>query len=364
MFPPDSEHRKSAPSRTELRPIGPYRTLAVLDQGDWGVEYLASRVEGSNSPALVRLLALGAIAASPKKRLKRRIEEARRLAHPHLEPVLDVVEDRGALVVVTERIPGVTLADLIGRSPGMLDPGTAMAVVLRIATGLHALHEHADRRSRPLEWVHGRVSPRTIVVSFDGRPVLTNIGLGGLVNARNDFQYFSPEQARSGPVDRRSDVFALGLVLYESLTGSRPFSHRSLPDYMLSVLSDDVKNPCELRPELTPELGRIALSCLAREPERRFADARELAEALRACAGIDTVASDERLSTLLSEHFARERTAELRLVESAVTGDTREISRGRTPPGRVHRRVFRPVFLLFILAVAVLLAVWAAVRGA
>jgi serine/threonine protein kinase len=231
-------------------------------------------------------------------------------------------------------------------------------VVAQIATGLQALHDHVDRRERSLEWIHGRVSPRTIVLSFDGRAVLSNVGLGPSVSAKNDFEYFSPEQARSGPVDRRSDVFALGLVLYECLTGTKPFSHRSLPDYMLSVLADEVKDPCELRPELGRELGRITLRCLEREPERRFADARELAGALRACPGVDPAASEERLSTLLAEHFAREQAAERTLVESAESG---AVSQEPSPEAEGTRRwaAFRPVFLLLVVVFALLIAAWA-----
>jgi eukaryotic-like serine/threonine-protein kinase len=347
---------------SEVRQIGPFRTLAALDGTSWGAEYLAANVDGGNGRAIVRLLVLRGIAAAPKKRLKRQLEEARRLLHPNLEPVLDVMDDRSALIAVTERVPGVTLSDVLGRLSA-LDAGTVAAVALQVASGLQALHDHADRRGRPLEWVHGHVSPRTILLSFDGRAVLSKVGLGQLVSAKNGFEYFSPEQARSGPLDRKSDVFALGLVLYEGLTGSSPFSHRSLPDYMLSVLSDEAKNPCELRPELAPELGEITLRCLEREPERRFGDARELAEALRACPGVDTAASQERLSTLLTEHFARERSAEEQLTLSADAG---EVSQGRAPSAAagVGASRFRPVFLLLILAIALAIVAWAAVRGA
>jgi serine/threonine protein kinase len=195
--------------------------------------------------------------------------------------------------------------------------------------------------------------------------VLLNVGFGELVTQSLDYEYLSPEQARSAPIDRKSDVFALGLILYESLTGSRPFSHRSLPDYMLSVLADQPKNPCELRADLPPELGRIAMRCLEREPEGRFSNARELADALQSCSGVDAAVSQSSLAALLAEHFARERTAD---DESWKALGAAEVSLPRgaseAPVGPGGRR-FRPLFLLLILAIALLIVAWAGVsRGA
>lgn len=265
--------------------------------------------------------------------------------------------------MVTERVAGITLHDLL-ELRGPFAAEMVAAIVAQAAVGLQAMHDHTDRRQRALEWVHARLSPRVIVLSWSGRVVLLNVGLGELVSPRNGFEYFSPEQARSAPVDRRSDVFALGLILYEGLTGSRPFAHQSLPDYMLSVLADEPKNPCELCVGLAPELGRIAMRCLERDPEARFGSARELADALRACPGIDTAASEDRLSTLLVGRFARERSAEDELSQAvAAFGDSLPLA-SDLPAGRGGRR-FRPLFLLLILAIAVLIAIWAGVsRGA
>jgi eukaryotic-like serine/threonine-protein kinase len=362
MFPQHSEHQKAAPAPSAVRQIGPYRTHALLENRGFGAEYLASKSQAAGPAALVRLLFLGGVASPRRKRLKRRLEEARRLSHPNLEPVLDVVDERGALAVVTERIAGVTLEDVFRRVPA-LDAHAVAAIVAQVAAGVHALHDHTDRRERALEWVHGHLSPRTILLAYDGRAVLSNVGLGELVSATNDFEYFSPEQARSGPLDRRSDVFALGLVLYEGLTGSKPFSSVSLPDYMLSVLADEPKDPSELRPDLAPELGRIATRCLTREPERRWASARELAQALQTCPGFDMTASRERLSALLSQHFASERSRDEQLAQS---GDPAEVSVARSPamaPPHGERR-FRPLIWLVIVAIALLIVAWVGVsRG-
>ena len=128
---------------------------------------------------------------------------------------------------------------------------------------------------------------------------------------------------------------------------------------MLSVLADEPRNPCELRADLSPELGRIAMRCLEREPERRFSNPRELAEALQSRSGSDTAASESRLAGLLAEHFAPERIADDELAGAVAAA---EVSLPRTPPEPPGARAaggFRPRFLLLMLAIAVLIAVWA-----
>jgi hypothetical protein len=151
--------------------------------------------------------------------------------------------------------------------------------------------------------------------------------------------------------------------LYEGLTGSRPFSNRSLPDYMLSVLADEPKDPCELRPGIAPELGRIAMRCLAREPEQRWASAQELAQALQTCPGFDLAASRERLSALLTRHFASERSRDEQLAQSR---EPAEVSLRRSaavaPPHGGWR--FRALILLLVLAIALSIIAWVGVsRG-
>jgi serine/threonine-protein kinase len=219
-----------------------------------------------------------------------------RIHHPNVVQTLELGEHEGSPFIVMQLVEGVSLSRLLGRlveRREVMAPEIAAWIVAQAAAGLHAAHELRSVDGRPLGLVHRDVSPHNLLVSFSGHVYVTDFGIAKLRDARQattqsgvvkgKFAYMSPEQARAQPLDRRSDVFTLGICLYESLVGARLFQGESPADTLLRVIERVPPSPRELRPEVPDALAEIALRCLAKKADDRFATAADLADALRAC---------------------------------------------------------------------------------
>src|SRR5262249_38247883 len=159
-------------------------------------------------------------------------------------------------------------------------PDLAAWIVMQICAGLHAAHEVRDRNDVPLQLVHRDIYPQNILLSHAGRAYLADFGIAkfrretvattqtGLV--RGKFAYMSPEQANAKPLDRRSDIFSLGIVLYEAMTGSWIYDANSPAECVLAIVTRPVPDPREARPEIPAQLARIATRCLQKDPAHRF----------------------------------------------------------------------------------------------
>ena len=171
----------------------------------------------------------------------------------------------------------------------MLPLHVAVAIVERIASALHYVHQRRDADGRELGLVHRDVSPENVMVRYDGGVKLIDFGIARmsartLATRTNVLKgkvgYMSPEQLRQDPLDHRSDVFQLGVVMYELTTGTRLFDGENFAAVMNRVLEGDVASPRDHDPDYPPELEEIVLRALAFEPEDRYASAQELAESL------------------------------------------------------------------------------------
>jgi serine/threonine protein kinase len=227
-------------------------------------------------------------------RFKHEIRVISQLSHPNIVDTLDVIEAQGELNLVMEYVDGDTLYDLLKEareSGSLLGIPAAVGILSQALHGLHAAHEASDDEGNRLNLVHRDVSPQNIMVGKDGVVKILDFGVA---KARSEqpvtfvgeilgkVAYMSPEQALARPLDRRSDIFAAGIVLWEALTGHRLFR---APDTsglgpLLNVLHTRPRPPRELREEISPELDAIVLRALAHDPGRRFGSARDFALAL------------------------------------------------------------------------------------
>jgi eukaryotic-like serine/threonine-protein kinase len=226
-------------------------------------------------------------------------DEARlsaRLLHPNIVQVLDVVESKQELLIVMELVHGVSLRSMLedAKASGCRLPTNIIAGILVPALhGLHAAHEATDERGQLLGLVHRDVSPSNIMVSADGHAKILDFGVAkarthdhitsaGLISGK--YGYFAPEQVRNGSLDRRTDVFAAGTVLWEMLTGERLFCDPGIdvaPSFD-RLLHAPICAPSTFHHELPKHLDEIVLRALERSPERRYGSARALAQDLEA----------------------------------------------------------------------------------
>jgi serine/threonine-protein kinase len=252
------------------------------------------------------------------------LDEARvavQLHHPGLVPVHELGKLAGTYYIAMDWVAGTDLRALVDRlasGGGRLPVELAAHVVARAADALDHAHRARGVDGGELRVVHRDVSPANVLLGFDGAVRVIDFGIAQLARGRGrspvlrgKFGYMSPEMVRALPVDRRSDVFALGVVLHELLGGRRLFTGATELAVMERVRAADAPPPSATNAAVPAELDRLVLRALAREPEARFAWASELRDALAPWAGrAGPGGGAAALGRLVAETFPEELRAE------------------------------------------------------
>ena len=275
--------------------MGRYLLAARLASGGMSSVHLG-RLEGpAGFGRTVAIKQLHPHLAEEREFVTMLLDEARlasRVRHPNVVSVGDVVQADGQLLLVMDYVPGVSLAELLRRALDDRWPlplPIVSAIGCGILHGLHAAHEATDERGRPLGIVHRDVSPQNVLVGSDGVARLVDFGVAkaaGKLHTTVDGQvkgklaYMAPEQLRSGSVDRRADIYAAALVIWESVTLRRPFGEDS--DAPLVRVQNDIPSASSARPEVPPALDELLARGLQRTPERRISSAQQMALELAA----------------------------------------------------------------------------------
>ena len=261
---------------------GRHRIVKELGKGAMGVVYQA------HDPQIDRLVALKVLRpdrVTTEAFLQRFMKEAKaigRLSHPNMVVVYDVGEDHGTVYIAMEFLEGKPLNELI--QIDSFQPEEIIELGVQVAEAL----DYAHRKGI----VHRDIKPSNIIVQPDGHIKITDFGIAHIEDPEATQQtqageilgtpaYMSPEQVLSQPVDGRSDLFSLGVILYELATGKRPFQGENLAAMFRMITGEEPPEPITLNPAMPRELSRDIMKCLAKDPEQRFATGRELAEALR-----------------------------------------------------------------------------------
>jgi eukaryotic-like serine/threonine-protein kinase len=275
--------------------VGRYVLHDEIASGGMGTVHLGRLQGGAGFSRIVAIKRLNPLLAKQAEFLRMFLDEARlagRVRHPNVVPTSDVVEADGEVLLVMEYVHGDSLSRLLRltRDRGHLpQPAIASAVLSGVLYGLHAAHEATDERGEPLGIVHRDVSPQNILVGTDGIARLVDFGVAkatGRLQTTNEGQikgklsYMPPEQLHGQAVDRRADVYAAGVVLWEMLTGERLFSGENQGHIVKRVLLGDAAPPSQLVPGLSPALDDVVMRALSREPSDRFSTAREMCTAL------------------------------------------------------------------------------------
>ncbi len=325
--------------------FGDYVILKQLASGGMAQVYLARKTGqlGFTRPVAMKVI-LPQFSAN-KEFVKMFLDEARLavcLNHNHIAQILDLGEVEGQYFIAMEFAHGMDLQQISKktRKLGRLLPlPYAAKIVSQVAEGLYYAHTKVDDRGQALNIVHRDVSPHNILLTFEGQAKLIDFGIAkatvtfkeeerGVLKGK--FSYMSPEQIRGLPLDSRSDIFALGIVLWEVCTGASLYRESSELLTMEAILRKPVPKPRELRGDMPPDLEAVILKALAKRPVDRFQTAYEMHQALegylnRSGWNVGTPHLAEFMKKLFPEEhreildiLGREREA----AESAATQDT------------------------------------------
>lgn len=267
--------------------MGKYELLLPLGAGGMGQVFVARQEAPGGLGRLVALKRVLPHLREDEETSARFLDEGRiglRLHHPNLVTVYDFGRAPGGDYLAMELVRGVTLRELLAQG-GPLPPEAAVAVASQALQGLHAAHELKGEDGVPMKLVHRDLSPRNLMVGFDGYVKVLDFGvaksagqsvLTGANEVRGKLRYLSPEQAVKEDLDRRSDLFSMATVTYEALTGTLPFEG----DTAVLTLRSIHDFPPRTDPRIPPALWNALLVCFSKRAEQRPATALQMAEML------------------------------------------------------------------------------------
>ncbi len=330
------------PVRVESQTVGRYRLLYELGAGGMATVFLA-RAEGPGGFAKpVAIKRIHPHLSKRKELVEMFLDEARLaslISHPNICNTFDFGEDQGTYYLAMEYLVGEPLNVVerrVTRMPELLASPrwqrTLAKVVADVCEGLHAAHEQKDERGRPMNVVHRDVSPHNVFVTYDGAVKVLDFGVAFAADRitktvtgsiKGKLGYLAPEQLAHAPYDRRLDVWAIGILLWEGLTGQRLFLGRTEVDTILAVENKVIAPPSSVLASIPAELDAIALRCLSRPQADRYPTARAIARDLHAfLARSGPPITSVEVGELVSEVCSDRREARAEVVASIARDET------------------------------------------
>jgi serine/threonine protein kinase len=306
--------------------IGDYELLAHLRSGGMAMLFLARRIGAAGFTRDVAIKIVNPELASDSQFRTMFLDEAvlsSRIQHPNVVHVEELGEHEGSHYLVMEYVHGCSLSQLqrqlVGRGR-RLSPSFATRIAMYVAEALHAAHESRDEQGRVLNVVHRDVSPENILLAYAGHVKLIDFGIAKAYGRRHKtqegllkgkFRYMAPEQAYGKGVDRRTDIYQLGIVLWEMLTLRRLFDAETDVDLLAQVRDPRIPPPSALVDRIPPALDAAVMAALDPEPNRRPADALTFARILGKAAldahEVDSGALSSLVVATMHEHRQREK---------------------------------------------------------
>src|SRR5881392_273095 len=265
-----------------LGELGDYELLEEVGRGGQGVVFRA-RQKSLNRTVALKVISLGQWASKPHlKRFRREAEAAASLDHPGIVPIYEVGERDGSCYFSMKFVEGGQLDEVVRRAP--LSIRQAAELIAKVARTVHYAHEHGI--------LHRDIKPGNILLDKNGEPHLTDFGLARLLDAQSSVtrtidvlgtpSYMAPEQAagETTKLSKGTDVYGLGAVLYQLLTGQPPFAGGTTYETIRLLQDTEPRQPRQLNPKVDRDLSTICLKCLDKDPQRRYSSALALAEDL------------------------------------------------------------------------------------
>ncbi len=309
-------------ARKSLEPgshLGRYELLTAIAQGGMATVWAARQTGSHGFRKTVALKTMLPMLSDDPQFERMFLAEARlamRVQHPNVAGTLDLGEDGGLLFLVMEWVDGESLSTLmkaVESAEGRFPLRLALHICSRAARGLHAAHEVTDDDDQPVGIVHRDVSPQNLMISFDGHVKVVDFGVAkgqtenGATQAgqfKGKVPYMAPEQASGDAVDRRTDIFAMGTLLYRLTTGKHPFMGANPSATIANVATARPVPPSHHVPDYPPELAAIVSRWLAKAPEDRYASMAALADELDVLlVSFGTPVTDDELGTCARRHL-------------------------------------------------------------
>ncbi len=304
--------------------LGRYQLIKRLAGGGMAEVYLARFAGAAGFERDVVLKRIRPDLATSAEFVRMLLDEARiaaTLHHPNLVQAFDVEEVEGEYFIAMEYLDGIDLRNvqaILEQRDEMMPLENALHIGAGLAAGLEHAHQKTDAQGRPLRIVHRDVSPHNVLLTREGVVKLVDFGIAKSANRQTETShgglkgklgYMSPEQVRGEALDSRSDLFSLGIILYELTTGSYLYAGRSEYQILYEIAEGQVEPPSNIDPEYPPELERILLKVLTKDPENRYASAGELQADLEEFAAKRALSLSSRSLARLVVEFADEHAA-------------------------------------------------------
>jgi serine/threonine protein kinase len=326
--------------------LGRYRLIAEIGHGGMAEVYLALLEGELGFNKLLVLKQIRPELAEDPEMMAMFLDEARlsaRLHHPNVVETHEVAQEGGRTFMAMEYLEGQSLHRILHRlrRHGGLPPAMHLQILADMLAGLHHAHELTDWDETPLGVVHRDVTPQNVFVTYEGTVKVVDFGIAKVKGAsaetrvgvvKGKVAYMAPEQARSEPVDRRTDVFAAGVMLWEAATGVRPFRGLSDVEILHRLIRGEFPSARAENPALPEALEAILTKAIAPSREERYATAADLRVAIEGY--LDTMTErphPRELGRLVSQHFEEDR-ARLR---ARLDEELRENPAGRTRVPRI-----------------------------
>ena len=278
-----------------MQRIGPYLLQQKVARGGMAELFLADYVRRDGFRRKVAVKRILPHLAGNNDFIKMFTREARLAAllqHPNIVQIFDYGKIENAYFIAMEYIDGKNLAEILSMKKHGLTVDQTVFIVIQICKGLDYSHTKRDENGKAINLVHRDISPQNMLISYQGEVKISDFGISkarsepsltqaGVVKGK--MAYLSPEQALGEPIDQRADLYALGLVFYETLTGRRVYKFKSDVEAIRTIPKKDIDPLINSLPDLPKEIDRIVMKCLEKDKDRRYQTASELYDDLLAC---------------------------------------------------------------------------------